>query len=239
MHEQCTSCWQGCCRFLCLPESECMLQRDNVWGLARSHDVQVCRYAGPPTGNLLFKNVVVLNSTSCVNSTKCSPTCLQYGYFDGNAYGMVSVNWCWSLPLRINLWSSSPSQCFQPRSLAGQRHLEDCLYRNIYIYIYRQFLHSNASSAVPGNPVMVWYYGGGDPQGSASNSTFDGVTLTSRADLAVMTINVKSRSSSWSESWSNSDSTDSTSSTLLPSSTVWSMATKWGQTRSSPCVGST
>lgn len=39
---------------------------------------------------------------------------------------------------------------------------------------------------------MVWYYGGGDTQGSAADSTFDGASLTSRADVIVVTINVRS-----------------------------------------------
>jgi hypothetical protein len=42
---------------------------------------------------------------------------------------------------------------------------------------------------------MVWYYGGGDTQGSAADSTFDGASLTSRADVVVVTVNVRSRPS--------------------------------------------
>jgi hypothetical protein len=45
-------------------------------------------FAEPPTGNRRFKNAVALNSTPYVNATKYSPACLQYGYFDGNAYGL-------------------------------------------------------------------------------------------------------------------------------------------------------
>lgn len=45
-------------------------------------------FAEPPTGNLRFKNAVALNTTSYVNATKYSPACLQYGYFDGNSYGL-------------------------------------------------------------------------------------------------------------------------------------------------------
>lgn len=45
-------------------------------------------FAERPTANLRFKNAVALNSTSYVNATKYSPMCLQYGYLDGNYYGL-------------------------------------------------------------------------------------------------------------------------------------------------------
>lgn len=71
---------------------------------------------------------------------------------------------------------------------------EDCLYLNIYT----PFLPFNTpASKSPGKPVMVWYYGGGDTQGSAADSTFDGASLTSRADVVVVTINVGPRPLSW------------------------------------------
>lgn len=137
-------------------------------------------FAEPPTGNLRFKPAKALNSTPYVNATKYSPACLQYGYFDGNDYGL----------------SESPHPCQLMAS--GTRVLifslvdpwgnsEDCLYLNIYT----PFLPSNTSTSErPGKPVMVWYYGGGDTQGSAADSTFDGASLTSRADVVVVTINV-------------------------------------------------
>lgn len=37
---------------------------------------------------------------------------------------------------------------------------------------------------------MVWIYGGGDTQGSAADSTFDGASLASRSDAVVVTFNV-------------------------------------------------
>lgn len=53
-------------------------------------------FAEPPTGNLRFKNAIALNPTSYVNATKYRPACLQYGYFDGNAYGLSEC------PIHVN-----------------------------------------------------------------------------------------------------------------------------------------
>ncbi|KIY49845.1 alpha/beta-hydrolase [Fistulina hepatica ATCC 64428] len=59
-------------------------------------------YAKPPVGDLRFKYAESWNS-SYVNATKYSAACLQYGWFDGNSYG-------------LNPWGNS----------------EDCLYLNVF-----------------------------------------------------------------------------------------------------------
>lgn len=60
-------------------------------------------FAEPPTGNLRFKPAVTLNSASYVNATKYSPACLQYGYFDGNAYGLSKFTHPYQLITRLNI----------------------------------------------------------------------------------------------------------------------------------------
>ncbi|RAL02798.1 carboxylesterase [Aspergillus ibericus CBS 121593] len=59
-------------------------------------------FAKPPTGALRFRYAEDWNG-SYVNATRYSAGCLQYGWFDGNAYG-------------LNPWGNS----------------EDCLYLNVY-----------------------------------------------------------------------------------------------------------
>ncbi|RAK98150.1 carboxylesterase [Aspergillus ibericus CBS 121593] len=72
-------------------------------------DHMAFRFAGipfvqPPTGDLRFQPARPWNqSFSYVDATKYGPACLQFGYFDGDAYG-------------LNPWGNS----------------EDCLYLNIY-----------------------------------------------------------------------------------------------------------
>ncbi|KAJ6014582.1 alpha/beta-hydrolase [Penicillium herquei] len=62
------------------------------------------RFAQPPLDELRFKPSQPLNKTETyVNATQYGPACLQFGYFEGNSYG-------------LNPWGNS----------------EDCLYINIY-----------------------------------------------------------------------------------------------------------
>ncbi|OOF92572.1 hypothetical protein ASPCADRAFT_399394 [Aspergillus carbonarius ITEM 5010] len=61
-------------------------------------------FAQPPTGDLRFQPAQSWNQSMLfVNATKYGPACLQFGYFDGNSYG-------------LNPWGNS----------------EDCLYLNVY-----------------------------------------------------------------------------------------------------------
>ncbi|PSR82744.1 carboxylesterase [Coniella lustricola] len=64
---------------------------------------------------------------------------------------------------------------------------EDCLFLNIYT----STLPGDAANTNALKPVMFWIHGGGQTQGSAADSTFDGASLASRGDVVVVTINYR------------------------------------------------
>ncbi|GLA27314.1 carboxylesterase [Aspergillus phoenicis ATCC 13157] len=118
------------------------------------------RFAQPPTGDLRFQPAQPWNHTiPYVNATSYGPACLQFGYFDGNSYG-------------LNPWGNS----------------EDCLFLNVWT---PHIPSSDSLDPDNGKPVMVWIYGGGDTQGSAADSTFDGASLASRSDVVVVSFNYR------------------------------------------------
>ncbi|OJI80473.1 hypothetical protein ASPTUDRAFT_78529 [Aspergillus tubingensis CBS 134.48] len=124
------------------------------------------RFAQPPTGDLRFQSAQPWNHTiPYVNATSYGPACLQFGYFDGNSHVKM-------VAYLSDPWGNS----------------EDCLFLNIWTPHI-----PSADSLDPdnGKPVMVWIYGGGDTQGSAADSTFDGASLASRSDVVVVSFNYR------------------------------------------------
>ncbi|KAH8798695.1 alpha/beta-hydrolase [Flagelloscypha sp. PMI_526] len=59
---------------------------------------------------------------------------------------------------------------------------EDCLYLNIYTP------YLPGRSFKPLKPVIVWFHGGGNTEGSGSDATFDGGPLSSRSDVIVVSV---------------------------------------------------
>ncbi|EIM80392.1 alpha/beta-hydrolase [Stereum hirsutum FP-91666 SS1] len=117
-------------------------------------------YAKPPTGELRFRYSEASNVTD-VDATGFGPACPQFGYFNGNDYGLMP-------------WGNS----------------EDCLFLNVYTsYIPSSSdVHGNQTSL---KPVLFWIHGGGATQGTGADATFDGGPLVSRTDAVVVTINYR------------------------------------------------
>ncbi|OOF90625.1 hypothetical protein ASPCADRAFT_59033 [Aspergillus carbonarius ITEM 5010] len=117
-------------------------------------------FAQPPVGARRFQYADPWDATnvSYVNATQYSPACLQFGYFEGNSYG-------------LNPWGND----------------EDCLYLNVYT----PFLPGANVSDDQLKPVLFWIHGGGFSQGTGSDLTFDGGSLTSRSDVVIVTSNYR------------------------------------------------
>ncbi|PYI02746.1 carboxylesterase [Aspergillus sclerotiicarbonarius CBS 121057] len=64
---------------------------------------------------------------------------------------------------------------------------EDCLYLNVYT----PFLPGGDVTDDQLKPVLFWIHGGGFSQGTGSDLTFDGGSLTSRSDVVVVTSNYR------------------------------------------------
>lgn len=76
--------------FATLPRVSTSYNGTNYKGM---RDYMSFRFAGipfvqPPIGDLRFLPAVPLNSTSSVDATSYRPACPQFGYFNGDAYGL-------------------------------------------------------------------------------------------------------------------------------------------------------
>ncbi|KAH8798700.1 Carboxylesterase family-domain-containing protein [Flagelloscypha sp. PMI_526] len=117
-------------------------------------------YAKPPLGKLRFADAERWEGEGAeVDATRCELS-------------------CWFKPSCLQLSPfSRPESGLNPWGTS-----EDCLYLNIYTpYLPGRFIR-------PQKPVIVWFHGGGNTDGSGSDATFDGGPLSSRADVVVVSV---------------------------------------------------
>jgi len=121
----------------------------------------------------VFKGVRYGADTAATRFAAPAPPEPWSGIADATAFGASAVQVPYPPGTAGGLfgsWTTDPAPALS----------EDCLFLNVW---------TPALADGGKRPVMVWFHGGGLTRGSGSSNAYDGVRLTNRGDVVVVTVN--------------------------------------------------